>query len=123
MRTPVVTIETEAGPVRIDRDAYDPATDTLAEDQDEDFEPFTDTAPPAPPAPPAPAVPFEPVTPPAIAPAPPAPPVTKPVEAFVTKNGDKWSLADKDGKSVDDVEYETKKAAGDALELRNKPAA
>jgi hypothetical protein len=79
MRTPVVTIETEAGPVRIDRDAYDPATDTLAEDQDEDFEPFTDTAPPAPPAPPAPAVPFEPVTPPAIAPAPPAPPVTKPV--------------------------------------------
>jgi len=143
--TPVVTINTEAGPVRIDRHHFNPEIHTLADKQDDDFEPFTeqrtDTAPlplydaltgawlgdgepPAPPAPPVP--PVTPPAPPVMPPAPPAPPVTPPaklVEAFVTKNGDKWVLADAEGKSVDGVDYDTKKAASDALDLRNKPVA
>ena len=135
MKTPVVTIETEAGPVRINRIDYDPAKHALAEKQDDDFEPFPSDAPNLTIDPPAPPTPVEPPAPPAVVeppvvvsppatppapPAPPAPPVV--VEAFVTKNGEKWTLADAEGKSVDDVDYDTKKLATDALELRNKPA-
>lgn len=103
---PVVTIVTDAGPVRINASEYDPATHTLAEGE---VAPAVAQAPATPPAPPAPAAPAAPVEPPVAVPtdpnAPPAPPSAPtpvvPVEKFVTKTNKKWFVTDKDGKPLD----------------------
>jgi hypothetical protein len=101
-----VTIQTDAGNVRINATDYDPAKHTLAEGQ---AAPASAAAAPAEPAqappPPPVAVAPDPNAPPAgnAPPAPPSAATTPPpvVEKFVTKTGKKWFVTDKDGKPLD----------------------
>jgi len=117
----VLTVNTDAGPVRINASDYDPAVHSLVDGQEA---PATDAAPEAPAAPPAPPVavppsnvPPNPAAPPAGVPAPPAPSEqAKPVEKFVTKTGKKFFVTDADGKPIDPAHegYGTEAEAQDA---------
>lgn len=132
----VVTVNTPAGPVRINASDYDPAQHTLADGQ---VAPGAPAAPPAapvatppsntPPDPNAPPTGTPPPAPPSEQPAaPPAPPAapadqtppappTPPAEKFVTQGaGNKWFVTDDQGKAIDPAHpgFATKKEAQDA---------
>lgn len=140
-RLPTVEIETENGPVLINRSDFNPDLHKLSERSKEELtaqieraanqgQPVEPVAPPAPPAPaaqdvpptgqttpPAPPAPVDPVAPPATAPVDPA--------LMVTKKGRKHFVIDQAGQPVtvegiDPEGYATDQAAWDAILQRGK---